>query len=417
MIYLFLDTNIFIHFKNFEDIPWNQILECNKNDIEIAIAPIVIDELDKHKYNSNPKVANRIKKLMPKFNEILSTGSSKGLKVQFLDKRPRNEIFDEYMLDKNQQDDCLLASILSFKNHLNLNDKVFYVTNDFGPRIKTRSLNIDLLSISEEYLMENDSSEEQKLKKENERLKNLFPKLDIFFKESQNKIYEVKKENFDLNKELFISNKMEEIKKDSPMLVYMEDSSSSLIKFNNLTEQQITNYNKELNSYYESFKQYWDLAFDSVLYHHNFLKLNLIIKNIGNIPAEDIDIILRFPRDINVLLQEELNHFHLFKPKPPYKPLNSFDILHTRLNRYFNTKSSVTLNKPILRNEIELSFRSLKHNKEIELDTLFIASDKIFKGFKIDYSILVSNIPNPIKGELNIKFVELVEKNKINVVI
>ncbi|MGV2450152.1 UNVERIFIED_CONTAM: PIN domain-containing protein [Ralstonia mannitolilytica] len=407
MIYLFLDTNIFIHFKNFEDIPWNQILECNKNDIEITIAPIVIDELDKHKYNSNPKVANRIKKLMPKFNEILSTGNSKGFKVQFLDKRPHNEIFDEYMLDKSQQDDCLLASILSFKNQLENNEKVFYVTNDFGPRIKTKSLNIDLLSISEEYLMENDSSEEQKLKKENERLKNLFPKLDFFFKESQDKIYEVKKEKYNLDKSIFITKKMEEIKKESPILIYTDNSNNSFLKYNSLTEEQVINYNADLKAYFDGFEKYWDVAFDSAIYHHNFLKIDLLIKNIGNLPANDIDIVLHFPSDINILFEEDLDQFHLFKPKPPYKPETSFDIIYTKLNRYHVTKSSISKNKPITRNEVEFNFKGLKHNKTIELDTLFIPSDNLIKGFKIDYSILVSNIPNSIKGELNVIFFNL----------
>lgn len=409
MIYLFLDTNIFIHFKNFEDIPWNQILECNKNDIEIAIAPIVIDELDKHKYNSNAKVANRIKKLMPKFNEILSTGNSKGLKVQFLDKRPHNEIFEEYMLDKSQQDDCLLASILSFRNHINLNDKVFYVTNDFGPRIKTRSLNIDLLSISEEYLMENDSSEEQKLKKENERLKNLFPKLDIFFKESHDILYEVKKEKFNVSKELVIDAKMEEIKRKFPMLIYMS-TSNSFGSISNLKQEQVTNYNKDLDAFFVAFEKYWDVLNDSILYDHDLLKLNIVIENIGNTPAEDIDVLLHFPADINILLKENLDNFQAIEPKPPYKPVSAFDI-NQIINKYYINESSINRKKPVLRSSIEFNFKGLKHNKIIELDTLFIPSNHLSKGFKIDYSILVSNIPNPIKGELNVKFTELTKEN------
>ena len=48
MKYLFLDTNIFIHFIGFEDIPWKTLLDTD-DDVTIVLASIIIREIDGHK--------------------------------------------------------------------------------------------------------------------------------------------------------------------------------------------------------------------------------------------------------------------------------------------------------------------------------------------------------------------------------
>ena len=62
MTYIFLDTNLFLHFQDFEQINWNDIIGTN-DTINIALAPTVIDELDKHKYNANRKIQKWAKKI------------------------------------------------------------------------------------------------------------------------------------------------------------------------------------------------------------------------------------------------------------------------------------------------------------------------------------------------------------------
>lgn len=45
MKYLFLDTNILIHYQCFEDIPWNSVLET-ADDITVVICETVVAEID-----------------------------------------------------------------------------------------------------------------------------------------------------------------------------------------------------------------------------------------------------------------------------------------------------------------------------------------------------------------------------------
>jgi len=42
MNYIFLDTNVFIHFKDFDQIDWKNVINSDE-DFLITIVPIVID--------------------------------------------------------------------------------------------------------------------------------------------------------------------------------------------------------------------------------------------------------------------------------------------------------------------------------------------------------------------------------------
>ncbi|RYE05509.1 MAG: hypothetical protein EOP44_04550 [Sphingobacteriaceae bacterium] len=65
MTYLFLDTNIFLHYRAFDEIKWQEQFP-DIGEYKLIIASVVIDELDKHKQNPNRKLATRAKKILSK---------------------------------------------------------------------------------------------------------------------------------------------------------------------------------------------------------------------------------------------------------------------------------------------------------------------------------------------------------------
>lgn len=69
MTYLFLDTNSYIQYQDFEFIKWEEI--CNDKDFIIAVTCIAIREIDKHKDSSRGKLQNRAKRCSKKINQIL----------------------------------------------------------------------------------------------------------------------------------------------------------------------------------------------------------------------------------------------------------------------------------------------------------------------------------------------------------
>lgn len=59
MKYLFLDTNIFLHFQYFEQIPWGNLVD--DTEFKIIESDIVAWEIDKHKDGSRGKIQKKAK--------------------------------------------------------------------------------------------------------------------------------------------------------------------------------------------------------------------------------------------------------------------------------------------------------------------------------------------------------------------
>ena len=57
MKYLFLDTNIFLHFINFEQIPWGNLVD--DTEFKIIVSDIVAGEIDKHKDGARGKIQKK----------------------------------------------------------------------------------------------------------------------------------------------------------------------------------------------------------------------------------------------------------------------------------------------------------------------------------------------------------------------
>lgn len=97
MKYLFLDTNIFIHFKGFEDIPWKTLLDTD-DDVTIVLASIIIREIDSHKDSSKCRVKNKARKISEKLNQILLSDQSSRIPLVYCKETPikdtEKDIFD-----------------------------------------------------------------------------------------------------------------------------------------------------------------------------------------------------------------------------------------------------------------------------------------------------------------------------------
>ncbi len=65
MKYILLDTNIYLHYKDFEQIDWATIV--NDKEFAIVVPYIVIREIDKHKDGQKGKIKSRAKAVSSKF--------------------------------------------------------------------------------------------------------------------------------------------------------------------------------------------------------------------------------------------------------------------------------------------------------------------------------------------------------------
>lgn len=413
MTYLFLDTNIYIHFRDFEEINWKKELSIIEDYI-IVLAPIVIDELDKHKYNQNQKISRRIKKLLPKIELRIDEK-----KIILLNSRPKTATFDQHKLDKLEQDDSLLASIIEFRQEINHEHRIIYITNDTGPRLKAKTLQIDAQKIPEEYLIDNDDDEvikeNRRLKTELIEIKNLRPIIRFGFENG--------KENFVRPKNVEIKNKSTFIKefmlKEERKYNFLEKEKINkdeltgldLISkmYSTLTDKQVDTYNSNLKKYFQSFENYLDSIYDQKLYDDHLLILNLTLDNTGNKPAEDVDVILKFPNHLKVINKNKLRQIAKTKPVLPKKPIPNplgIDYLVPYYPQSELYRHSYDVNYIILNNNVHFHTKSIKHNQKYDLSPVFIKYEDVkeAKPFKIEYKIQISNLPKQIEGMLNINF-------------
>ena len=426
MQYIFLDTNIFIHFVDFEQIDWTSI--TNSPDvIVITLAPIVIDELDKHKYNKNQRISRRVKKLLPKIESSFDNPEKLRYQIKLVETRPSEITFIENNLDKAEQDDSLLAAILEFKKKITNLDKIIYITNDVGPRLKAKSLNISVQKLNEEFLLPIEPDELEiknlTLQKELHELKNKTPDVKLCFLDKSNlKIF--KRENLEYSKEEFIKKEIELVKKETPFLVYntlkKDIHKKPLLTFAkhtlfSLSESQVNDYNKELNEYFTKCENYANELFVAFDFRNHSIKIEFLLVNTGTAPAHDIDIEIHFPDGFELITENDLPMLKK-KPIPPYKPKNITDynfhinpIARSIINPASNfDMGSIKLNQPTIKktNSYNVSYHlnSLKHNQNFELEPLYAKFNNIgsAKGFKIEYKLIISNLASQVVGQLNI---------------
>lgn len=67
MKYLVLDTNVYLHYKDFEQVDWKSMVG---DDVTICVPMVVLNEIDKHKDQSRGKIQKRAKKLSSRFSEL-----------------------------------------------------------------------------------------------------------------------------------------------------------------------------------------------------------------------------------------------------------------------------------------------------------------------------------------------------------
>jgi rRNA-processing protein FCF1 len=440
MTYLFLDTNIFLHYKFFIEIPWQKIVS---DEYQIVLPPVVMDELDKHKRHQNPKIASRAKKVLSKFEDIVNDTGSFPLKYIF--KRPSRETFDLYQLDRNEQDDCILATILEFKVQYN-DASIKLISNDTGPRFRAASLSIAAVKLDDEYLVPIEKTEEQKqiqkLTQEISAYKNRIPKLSLCFLDGSN-FYSHHLRPLQETSEEFLSSSFAALQELYPLMVwedpeigkakYLEDLKSQLkgnpfemsLKSSvfhsgfgtmySISKDQVESYNKDLDDFFEKYKLYVKNQFALKVTKSLSLPIDIKIKNTGNVPALDIDIWLHFPDGFELFSTDEYPK-KTMEPTPPYRPKHRYDtgpMFIPNIGSLYNSDRGyaprINFNEPTIRKtnsfEVDIHYKSLKHFQSHDLDRLIVVypSFEEIINFTIDYRLVISNVPEPVCGQLSVR--------------
>jgi hypothetical protein len=420
MKYIFIDTNIFLHFQDFRKIDWNK--EAKLKECTLIIAPIVIDELDEKKIGTT-RIGNKAREVLNIIENLIDRATlNENVGIEVLLEKPLQKIYHVNGLNFKEQDHRLIASIIDFKQKRQVSD-VILCTNDIGPRLRAKQYGITSLKLSDKYLLPDQESETEKkirkLEQENTKLKNKIPKIALTFDNSQ-EFVKIKTENFELrNYDDYKTQCLEEIKQKFPYMEHADSFKNPLAGLMAMTpdSNQINSYNKNLDKYFKEYEDAIMQIYEREKRRKLTFEINLKVTNSGTIPAEDVDIHLHFPDGFELFESDELDE-EIELPEPPIKPRNKFDFSYhgipssSIISPQINLGTNLNFNKPTIKKTnsyiVDFDREHLKHGYSEELESLSVVFESYeeIQNFQIDYVLSAGNMPEKLKGKLNVIFIK-----------
>ena len=179
ILYLFPDTNVFIQCKPLHQVEWNEWKEFS--EVHLMVSRPVQREIDNQKTRGNDRVGTKARSTYTLFRRIIDStqgfeminNSSPTVKL-FLEalSRPSPELQDTLNYDKT--DDEIVGCLHRFRRE-NPDAEARLLTNDGGPMMTARSLDLPFVAVNRDWLLqpENDEGEKEII-----RLKNRVAQLE-----------------------------------------------------------------------------------------------------------------------------------------------------------------------------------------------------------------------------------------------
>jgi hypothetical protein len=432
---IFLDTNIFLHYRAFDEIDWLSIFNCEA--VTILIPPITIYELNKQKeLHPQKHIRERASKTLKKLNGLFAINNpitlSQGKDI-FLEDRDPHLHFTELGLHKEIQDDNLIASILYFRSEhpdSNLN----LVTSDGGLLLvsKAKRYNIPTLSLSDDLRLPNEFDPQQKRIKDLEeqilQLKAIAPDLSVSFDDGNNFFsYTVsppiakKPDQFAAHMQDII-HQYPKLNKSLPPnrnnLGTLSAQLNQMFELMRIPDKEVDEYNKELDKFYHSYEIFLEADSQYLNMSRRTIKLELFLSNDGTFPGEDIDVFLHFPNGFELKGKKDYPS-EPKPPKPPEKPTSS--ILRALQPPYIAdlmTPHNLMIPKvapppgnvspPRIRTsksyDVEFHVTRLKHGMRESFQSLLIIFDSFesANSFEVECKIHAANLPQPVNHKLHV---------------
>jgi hypothetical protein len=191
-VYCFLDTDVLMHFTDFDQVDWITFLNAKK--VYLILPITVVHELNQHKDDGGkPRLQQRARDLLPKIAKILRGAKApvyikEGVFIMSSHKEPRIE-WSELELDENVQDDRILARLLLFKEECPERNVIF-ITNGYAAMLKADDRDIPTLMpdgkvLAPKTLNSTVEAELEATRRELNEYKNRTPKLEIGFDDGQ----------------------------------------------------------------------------------------------------------------------------------------------------------------------------------------------------------------------------------------
>ncbi len=389
MKYLLLDTNIYLHFKDFETINWSELID--DEEFAILVPFIVIREIDKHKDTGKGKIKSRAKKVSSKFGDYF-VRKDPGLRLNLIRlKDPDDKLLEQYNLIRGVNDDVIIASALDCPYKRD----IVVLSYDNSLLIKAEEYGLNSLLMPAEYLLpeEKDETEQEleKYRKDLDKVKNQQPKPILVFEETMSdRIMIDKPRNMDIDAE--VKTAMKKLK--------------SLFHSNEIldgySEDVIVQYENDLTQYYSLCEKYFYHHFMSLFMKRRMLPISFMIVNDGNASTGEMDVQIKFPDHVKVY-DTILSVFDYWYDKPVAPKIGENYVVREFVPwEPFDRISYVDLSKPT-DNEIDTIEDSIKLRRNSPLHVVDHCVDLMQCGnFGIDWTIYAEGCMETMSGTLHV---------------
>jgi hypothetical protein len=182
---VFVDTQTLLHYQWLDQIDWCSLLATDQ--VEVILALVVIQELDKHKRDPQKKRRGRARDRFAQITRAL--GESGSLRTGVTLRSEHGESLGDLValgLDREVNDDRLIGSVIAFAK-ANPGARVVLCADDYGLRLKAPHFNVEILSLPGDYELEDELDPlEAKVKELEQKVRlheNRSPRLRIAFKD------------------------------------------------------------------------------------------------------------------------------------------------------------------------------------------------------------------------------------------
>ena len=411
MNYVFVDTNVTLHFQFLDEVDWAAAFGFDH--VTLVLAPVVLSELDNKKVAGGRKERLRARKVLSLLDRLgLSSAPvllRDGVSLAAIGNEPRPATFLECGLDPEINDDRLLASLIERSREVGDPSSVLLASDDGGIRVKARTRSIQLVAVPEELRLADEPDEVERelvdLRRELSAATSAAPRLRLTVEGLVNAGFVLR-----------VWNGWDEKSRKKAVANWRaryphQESSSEADRIGSFFEPSALAWNASIDEAFGKFERYlteWPAVAQR---YCRILPFCFVLENVGTAPADDVSVILR--TSANGLWRRRM-------PKPPSipKPVRRDSMFGLGMMSHFSP--SMALNHSLLRpaaaeedgpdvsedgGTVKYWAKRSKHNVPVEFDKVHFefASEDSVTSFQISYELHAANLRRPTVGSINVE--------------
>lgn len=411
MKYLFLDTNVLLHYENFATIPWQKLIGLS-DDVIIVITEIVVGEVDKHKDGNRSKIRERARKISHQLSELFLSGSKLNVPVEYCEFLPPTEE-EKSRFDISVSDNRIILSALHSKYK---KSDVVIVSADNNLLIKASKCGLGFFKMNDKFRLKGEPSEEEKeLKKVKEELSRWTnrisdPKVE-FKKDDRGTIIGDTIEFFKPRKRNIESEVGELVRLESERIEEAKEEESlhetrNFLGFQDImrkTSSQIVAYNEKRKEYLDAYRYQQTGLLASEISKNRFQEIKFRVSNDGNAPTGNMFVHLQFPDDVKLYSKEvSTKCFTFHKPIKPEFDSNLLSALNRSAHDSKEEFEIIDIDYPIHDREFDFQIDSLTHGLCFNINTDIFIDLCVVEQFVIQWVIYDASLIDPVYGELKV---------------